>query len=88
MMKLATWNVCLGIKGKKDYIKTVVCQEDLDICCIQECDIKPDYPMSALTFKNYNIEVEKNDVKSRCCIYIRNTVNYERRSDLEGENNN
>ena len=88
MMKLATWNVCLGVKGKKDYIKTVVCQEDLDICCIQECDIKPDYPMSALTFKNYNIEVEKNDVKSRCCIYIRNTVNYERRSDLEGENNN
>ena len=51
MMKLATWNVCLGIKGKKDYIKTVACQEDLDICCIQECDIKPDYVLRITTLK-------------------------------------
>ena len=87
-MRIATWNVCLGVKGKKEYIKTVINREEIDICCIQECDIKPDYPINALTFSNYNIEVEQNDTKARCCTYVKNSINYKRRMDLEGENNN
>ena len=88
MMRIATWNVCLGVKGKKEYIKTVINREEIDICCIQECDIKPDYPINALTFSNYNIEVEQNDTKARCCTYVKNSINHKRRLDLEGENNN
>ena len=82
-MRIATWNVFLGVKGKKEYIKTVINQEEIDICCIQECDIKPDYPKNALTFSNYNIEVEQNDTKARCCTYVKNSINHKRRLDLE-----
>ena len=88
MVKIGSWNVCLGLKGKKDYVKSMICEKELDICCIQECEIKPDYPSNMLTFKDYNLEVEINNIKSRCCTYIRNSVNYKRRRDLEGEDNN
>ena len=88
MVKIGTWNICLGLKSKKDYIKTIITEEKLDICCIQECEITPDYPINLLTFKDYNIEVETNSTKSRCCTYIKNSINYRRRRDLEGEDNN
>ena len=87
-MKIGSWNICLGLKGKKDYVKSVICEKGLDICCIQECEIKPDFPSNLLTFKDYNLEVESNSIKSRCCVYIRNMVNYKRRRDIEGEDNN
>ena len=33
---------------------------------------------------NYNLEVETNSVKARCCVYIRGGISYTRRNDLEG----
>ena len=64
MVKIASWNVCLGLKRKKDYVKSKIIEEKIDICCIQECDLKPDFPVNILTFKNYNLEVETNLIKS------------------------
>ena len=63
-------------------------ENGIDICCIQECDIKKDYPANILTFKNFNLEVEKNSIKARCCTYVRGGVPYVRRDDLEGMDNN
>ena len=34
--------------------------------------------------KNYNIEIQQNDLKSRVATYIRSNINYKRRCDLEG----
>ena len=67
-IKIATWNVCLGLKCKKDYISNKIIEERVDICSIQECEIEPDYPENLLTLKNYQIEVETNTKKSRCCV--------------------
>ena len=88
MVNIASWNVCLGLKRKKEYVKSMIIRENIDICCIQECEIKPDFPDNILTFRNFNLEVETNLVKSRCCIYIRDSISYIRRKDLEGKDNN
>ena len=88
MVKIATWNICLGLKSKKNYIKSKISEEQIDICCIQECEILKDYPTDILSFTGYNLEVENNSVKSRCCTYVRSGIPYVRRSDLEGMDNN
>ena len=88
MLKISTWNICLGLKSKKNYVKEKILEEKIDICCIQECDIDANYPVNALSFSGYNIEVETNTKKARCCTYIKNDIIYIRRRDLEGEDNN
>ena len=40
-----------------------------------------------MSFKDFNIEVEANNIKSRTATYIKSTINYKRRADLEGLNN-
>ena len=84
MLKIATWNICLGLKNKKEYVKQMIKDHNIDICCIQECEIRKDYPKDLLSFKNFNIEVEQNSVKARCCIYVKDNVVYTRKEDLEG----
>ena len=85
-LKVATWNVCLGLKNKKDYVARMIRENDIDVCGIQECEIDKDFPPSVLAFKDYNIEIEENIEKARVCMYIKQNINYKRRKDLEGEN--
>ena len=87
MTKLATWNLCLGLKKKKDYVLDILRREKIDICCLQEIEIASDFPVVALSSQDYIFESETNDVKSRTGVYIRSNINYERRRDLEGSNN-
>ena len=83
-MKLASWNLCLGLKNKKDYVYETLNNENIDICLLQEVEIRTDYPLTLLSSKNYKIEVENSSQKARCAIAIKKTVNYTRREDLEG----
>ena len=87
MVKLGTWNLCLGLKKKKDYVINTLREERIDICCLQEIEIENNYPLAILTSREFNFEAETNDIKSRTGMYIRNNVNYVRRKDLEGSNN-
>ena len=64
-MKIASWNVCLGILNKKDIIEQVIKDNNIDICCIQEIEIPSDFPINNLTFKEYAIETEQNEYKIR-----------------------
>ena len=84
--KIATLNLCLGLKSKKDEVKTLITENDIDILCVQESEIPKNYPIELLTFKGYNYENELNDVKSRCGIYVKNCISYVRRNDLETKN--
>ena len=45
MVKIATWNVCLGLKNKKTYVSNTIEDNKIDICCIQECEIEKNYPL-------------------------------------------
>ena len=85
-LKIATWNICLGLINKKDTVTEILKREMIDICCLQEVDIPPDYDTNILTSKNYELLVEKNVYKSRTAFYIRNGIKYSRRMELEGIN--
>ena len=54
---------------------------------MQEIDIPLGYNCNLLSFKGYNLITENNNVKSRTGLYIKNGIDYSRRSDLEGLNN-
>ena len=38
-LKVASWNVCLGLTNKKDFIIHEITKEQIDICCLQECEV-------------------------------------------------
>ena len=84
--KIATLNLCLGLRSKKDEVKRLILENNIDILCVQETEIPKNYPVELLTFKGYNYENESNDVKSRCGIYVKESISYVRRTDLESKN--
>ncbi len=84
-IKIATWNLCLGLFHKKDYVRTLLNENELDVLALQETELTPDVNEKNLMIRNYSIEVEKNDKKKRVAIYIKNTVHYKRREEFEGE---
>ena len=87
-IKLATWNLCLGLQNKKDYVSHKLNQENIDICCLQECEIPIDLEDKQLTLRDYKIELEDNQRKKRTGILIHNRINYERKRNLEDINTN
>ena len=84
--KIGTLNLCLGLRSKKDEVKRLIKENKIDILCVQESEITKGYPIELLSFEGYNYENESNDVKSRCGIYIANSISYVRRNDLEVKN--
>ena len=82
-VKIATLNLCLGLKNKKEAVKRLIIENKIDILCVQETEIPFDYPCDLLTFKGFNYENENNTVKSRCGIYISNEIAYVRKTELE-----
>ena len=87
-IEIATLNLCLGIRNKKDTVKKLIQDNEIDILCMQETEIEANFPCHLLAFKGFNYESEQNDTKSRCGIYISNKISYVRRSDIENINKN
>ena len=86
MIKVATWNLCLGLKMKKDYVYDTLRKEKIDVCLLQEVEIGKEYPINILTGKDYKMEVENNDIKARVAIVIKNKLDYKRQEELESAN--
>ena len=86
-LKLATWNLCLGLSNKKDVVSQTILSNEIDICVLQEIDIPAGYDSNLLSFGGYTLEVEENNVKARTGVYIKNGINYIRKKELEGLNN-
>ena len=84
--KIATLNLCLGLKNKKEEIKRLIEDNKIDILCVQQTEVKFGYPIELLAFRGYNFENESNYIKSRCGIYAKNDVSYVCRTDLEVKN--
>ena len=85
-IKIGTWNLCLGLGSKKELVQRYIQENNLDVCCVQETEIDKNFNEELLTFPGYSLEVEKNGIKRRVAIYVRNTLNYRRRVELEGTN--
>ena len=69
-LKIATWNLCLGLLHKIDYVKTCLHKHNLDILNLQETEIKADVPLKTLHIPGYTIEIENNLVKRRVATYM------------------
>ena len=68
--KIATLNLCLGLKNKKENVKKMIMDNDIDILCLQETEVTKYFPIDLLTFKGFNYENESNTLKSRCGVYL------------------
>ena len=84
-IKMATWNLCLGLTNKKTYVTEMIKMNEIDICCKQEVDIEASYKQNLLSCKGYTL-VENNNWKSRSGILVRNRIKFHRRIELEGAN--
>ena len=69
-LKIATWNLCLGLRNKRDYVSKMINEHKLDIVCLQETDIEQNYPLNILSFKGYDFLTENNSNKARAGIYF------------------
>ena len=85
-IKIATWNLCLGLVNKKDIVTEYLKSNDISVCCMQETEIPNNYPLNILNCNNYNLEIESSDAKRRTGIYLRANISYTRRRDLETNN--
>ena len=86
ILKIATLNLCLGLKFKKDLVKNILHGNEIDILIIQETEIEKDFDYVLLNIPGYKLELEVNDTKSRVGTYIKNSIKYERCSELGGVN--
>ena len=85
-LKIATWNLCLGIFHKKDYVRHILEENQIDVISLQETEISKDTDLENLKIRGYTLEVEENDEKMRIASYIKNGLHYRRRHDLEEKN--
>ena len=85
-IKIATWNLCLGLFHKKDYVRSLLNENQIDVLNLQETEIAKDIDLTNLQIKGYALEMETNENKRRVATYIKNTIPYKRRDDLETPN--
>ena len=62
-LKIATWNLCLGLSNKKDTVLRYLSENEIKICCLQETEIPLNFPENVLNCGNYNLELEMNSEK-------------------------
>ena len=58
--------------------------ENIDVLLMQEIELEASFDSNMLRFKGYDLEIEKNSVKSRVGMYVKREIQYIRRADLEG----
>ena len=73
-IKIATWNLCLGLKHKKDYVRILLEDNNIAILNLQETEIPGDMSSQLLSIPNYEIEVEKSQSKRRVATYIHKAI--------------
>ena len=69
-LKIATFNVCLGLMNKFLHVDNILVENKIDILCLQEVEIPANVAVKNLSISGFNIELETNSEKSRTCIYI------------------
>ena len=77
-LKIATLNLCLGLKFKKDLVKNIIMENKIEILVMQETEVEPDFYMDLLNIPGYGFESVNNRFKKRVGVYINNSIKYER----------
>ena len=87
-VKIATMNLCLGLKNKKDLVKVALMEQKIDILCMQETKIAADIDEELLVIPGFILELEANIVKKRVGVYINSKLSFRQRVELEGKVSN
>ena len=84
-IRIVTWNVCLGSKCKISIIKDFLNENEIDVLCLQEVEIKPGEGIDEYEIQNYCIELENTSAqfKIRTMMYINRNIGYRRLHSLE-----
>ena len=84
-IKICTWNICLGARCKMSLIKDLILENSIDVLCLQEVEINKNEDTSIYNIENFSVEFEKvmDGFKIRTLIYISNTLQYRRMTELE-----
>ena len=69
-------------------VKKILEQNKINVLCMQETEITNDIDRNELNIPGYRLEIEQNLIKARVGFYVSKSVNYVRRTDLEGINSN
>ena len=64
-LKIATLNLCLGLKYKKLMVEQLMNSNKIDILCLQEVDLEFGFNENLLSIPGYDLLVEKNSIKAR-----------------------
>ena len=59
-IKISTWNLCLGLFHKKDYVKAIIHKYNIDILNLQETELKEGLNEKTLNIPGYSLETEKS----------------------------
>jgi exonuclease III len=55
-LKIATWNLCLGLFHKKDYVRKQLYKNNIDLLTLQETELSPELQLENLQIKGYSIK--------------------------------
>ena len=78
-------DLCLGLKNKKDQVKRLLAENDIDILCMQEIELKNDFDCNLMRIPGFVFEAESSKKKRVGC-FVRDNIKYTRRNDLEKVN--
>jgi hypothetical protein len=81
-LKIASLNLCLGLSNKRGLVLDKLMNNKIYLCCLQETELNPDFPINILSSRHYEYETENNTSKNRVGLFIKNTLKYKRREGL------
>ena len=84
--KFGTLNLCLGLTNKKELVRRMIIEEQIDILCLQETELLNNLDHKLMKFPGFEYESEINNTCARVGCYLNSNISYVRRYDLEGVN--
>ena len=81
--KCLMWNIKFIWNSSQHIVTNYLKNNDIGICRLQGTEVPLSFLEVSLNCNGYNLELELNKEKKRVGIYIRQDINYCRRSDLE-----
>ena len=65
-LKIGTLNLCLVLKNKKDLVRAILIENNIDILCKQETEVEHDFDCNLLSILGFVLEMENNGVILTC----------------------
>jgi len=75
-LKIATWNVCLGMFHKINQIKHQITRENLDLLFINEAELTEIHDLDLLKIKGFDLVIPPNKKQSRISAYVKSNLVY------------